>query len=485
MYSIVVWGSLFLVGLGIAPFAPAWVVALLIPLGGMCVVLLARAESREHAIRLHELEALIEEVESDEAGPDEAGTDIDDEAGDDPFDRLRSKVIQRNQWIADAIDREVESGAMLRAYLNAIDTPVIATRETGRIAMMNRPARKLFGRGTPGEARTAIEDLIASPDVLTLHRRAGAGEACQKRVRLSLGMHPRVYEVSAIPVRVEISDVPARVAPRRGVVLTFRDVHDLAQTLQLRTDFAANASHELRTPIASIKAAIETMRGPAADDPAMQTKLGEMIENNVIRLEETVNDLLDLSRLEAEDQPMVSERFDAIELCETLSQSFDTVCERRRVKIALDLDPSLRRITSDRKALLLILRNLLDNATKFAFEGTTVRLIGEALPPTGPTPDSESAALRGVRFRVIDRGVGIPLKHQQRIFERFFQVDESRARIGGRRGSGLGLSIVRHALRGINGEIEVESVWQEGTTMTVTIPRCLESDIDCSPDTNR
>ncbi len=460
LLMILAWGAAFIAGLFISPFAPAVVVALLIPLAGGVVWLAHAAEERTQGERLGELDELIED-------PDEG--DREDRPEDDPVRSLREKILRRNRWIADAIDREVESGAMLRAYLNAIDTPVIATRESGRVAMLNRPARRLFHLGAPEEGRTGIAELITSQDVLGLHTRAAGGEACQQRVRLNLGGQARWYEVSAIPVRLSIADIPARVSPRTGVVLTFRDVHDLAQTLRLRTDFAANASHELRTPIASIKTAIETMQGPAADDEAMQAKLREMIENNVVRLEETVNDLLDLSRLESDEQPVEVVPVDALALCDELASAFEPICERRQLLIEFDLDPALTRMRTDRRLLTLVLRNLVDNATKFAFEGTTIRVIGGVLPTPGNGP-------QGARFRVIDRGVGIPLKHQARIFERFYQVDESRARIGGRRGSGLGLAIVRHALRSIDGDIAVESVWQEGTTMTVTIPRCVDAE---------
>ena len=462
---ILAWGAAFIAGLSISPFAPAVLVALLIPAAGALVWLAHSAEERSAIEKLRELSSLIEDPDEDEqhqAAPE----------SEDPFAQIRDRIARRNRWIADAIDREVESGAMLRAYLNAIDTPVIATRESGRVAMMNRPARRLFDLGAPEEGRTGIQELMTSQEVLALHARAAGGEACQSRVRLSVSGQARFYEVSAIPVRLSIADIPARVSPRTGVVLTFRDVHDLAQTLRLRTDFAANASHELRTPIASIKTAIETMQGPASDDAEMQAKLRGMIEGNINRLEETVNDLLDLSRLESDEQPVERTPVDALALCDSLTPVFESVCERRHLLIEFDLDPRLSRMVTDGRLLLLVLRNLIDNATKFAFEGTTVRVTGEVLPSANGAGD---APRDGARFRVIDLGIGIPLKHQPRIFERFFQVDESRARIGGRRGSGLGLSIVRHALRSIDGEIAVESVWQEGTTMTITIPRRVEA----------
>ena len=464
---ILAFGVSFAAALFLSPFAPALVIALFIPVSGALFWLSHSAAERTHLERLGELVDLIEEPDPDER--DESREFFVDR----PFEALRERIESRIAWNAESIDRAVESGAMLRAYLNAIDTPVIALRESGRVAMMNRPARRLFARGTPEEGRTAIEDIVTSVEVLALYRRAADGEAAQRRVRLSLEPQARFYEVSAIPVRLNIADIPARVPPRTGVVLTFRDVHDLAQTLQLRTDFAANASHELRTPIASIKMAVETMLGPAADDPEMQSKLTSIIENNAVRLEETVNDLLDLSRLESDEHEIEIETFDASALCDSVIAGFEHVCERRRLLIESDISPDLVRMVSDRKLLVLVLRNLIDNATKFAFEGTVIRVTGEPIP-------SGDAGRRGARFRVIDQGVGIPLKHQERVFERFFQVDESRARIGGRRGSGLGLSIVRHALRSIDGEIEVESVWQEGTTMTITIPRCVEPGLDTS-----
>lgn len=460
---ILAFGVSFAAALFISPFAPALVIALFIPVSGALVWLSHAAAERA---QLAQLGALIDLIDDAEPGDD----NDDPRAAFDPerpYEALRTRIVERNAWIADAIDRAVESGALLRAYLNAIDTPVIALRESGRIAMMNRPARRLFARGAPEEGRTGVEEIITSVDVLALYHRAAEGEACQRRVRLNLEAQARFYEVSAIPVRLNIADIPARVPPRTGVVLTFRDVHDLAQTLQLRTDFAANASHELRTPIASIKTAVETMLGPAADDTPMRARLARIIENNAVRLEETVNDLLDLSRLESDERDVVYEPVDAIAQCETIIAGLEEVCERRNLLIETDLAPALARMVTDRTLLVLVLRNLIDNATKFAFEGQVIRVTGEVLQPG-------DGGRRAARFRVIDQGVGIPLKHQERIFERFYQVDESRARIGGRRGSGLGLSIVRHALRSIDGDIEVESVWQEGTTMTVTIPRCLD-----------
>lgn len=439
--------------------APSWAVALCVPAAGVAAWVFQKQRERLRRDRLDALADAIGRIGPGDAPPPEP-------VSADPFDRLERLVEARRSSVERTVTGLLESRAALRADLNAVDAPVIATDESGRVSLMNRAAERLF-RTRPSRAEgMPLEELVTNSVLFDLHARAERGEACRARVRLALDGKPRYYEVSATPVRLDIAEIPARVSQRAGVVLTLRDVHDLAQTLQLRTDFAANASHELRTPIASIRAAIETFQGPALGDPEMQARLVGMIEGNTARLEEMVNDLLDLSNLESEEQPVRLESFDLHELAGSLGAMFEDACRKRGLTLEFDLDPALRSMRTDRKLVLLILRNLIDNATKFAFERTPVVVRGTVEP---------GGTLAGARLAVIDRGVGIPLKHQQRIFERFYQVDDSRARTGARRGSGLGLSIVRHALRRLEGEIRVDSVWQEGTTMTVTIPRCVAS----------
>jgi two-component system, OmpR family, phosphate regulon sensor histidine kinase PhoR len=192
-----------------------------------------------------------------------------------------------------------------------------------------------------------------------------------------------------------------------------------------------------------------------------------MLSGNVARLEEMVRDLLDLSRLESPEAALRIEPAPGSELARGLSEDFSNACRQRSLTLVFDLDPALERVRTDRKLLGLILSNLIDNATKFAFEGTEIRVVGRPLAP-------QNGGLAGVRLEVIDRGVGIPLNQQSRVFERYYQVDQ--ARDGGRirRGTGLGLAIVKHAVRRLGGTIRVNSVWQQGTTMVVELPGCLQ-----------
>lgn len=474
---IVIWTGFSLAAIGLASFAPAWTAACCVPLAGLVTWVAVHRRRRLDRQRLDRLadslgrSALPPRTESAGASV-HAATAIRPIAHDrgDPISALSALIEVRGDALRDAERRHDEEISSLVARLDAVDTPVIATDESGRVASMNRAAEQLFETGPRRSPGTPLDNLFASAGLLDLHARAARGEACRGRMRITLAGQARIHEVSAVPVRPDTDDEnnsdPANQTERLGVVLTLRDVHELAQTLRLRTDFAANASHELRTPIASIRAAIETLGGHAADDPEMQKRLLGMIENNTARLEEMVDDLLDLSRLESDERPIKTDSFRGDELAETLASMFAGTGEARGVTLELAFDPALANMRTDRKLVMLVLRNLVDNAIKFAFENTAVRVTAEVIP-------GKAGSLNGARFRVADRGAGIPLKHQQRVFERFFQVDESRTRLDGRRGSGLGLAIVRHALRRLEGSIDVDSVWREGTTMTVEIPGCV------------
>jgi two-component system phosphate regulon sensor histidine kinase PhoR len=259
--------------------------------------------------------------------------------------------------------------------------------------------------------------------------------------------------------------------------VTLRDVTELVKASELKADFAANASHELRTPIASIRGAAETLTGPARDDPAMLDRLTGMVAANAARLEALVNDLLDLSKLESADTPAAIAAVNLGDVVAGLREQFEAICIRKGLRIVAEIDPRAATIRTDPVLLDLILRNLVENATKFARDGTPVVVSAEPAPippdPVNPPPAGLEGAT-GVRIRVRDEGLGIPIAHQQRIFERFYQVD--RARTGGsvQRGTGLGLAIVKHAARRLGGQVGVESVYQQGTTMVVELPRCLD-----------
>ncbi len=429
--------------------AAGWAAPLLVVVIGVCVLwfLLERAEQRRRK-ELRELARVALDMGAGGVEPD-SGHAIEGLA--DAIERIRT----RGRLIDAEFSALVQAAGSARDMLGAIDEPVIAT-ERGRVVQCNDASLSILAEHGAGVVGRRLEDLLAQPELLALHAEASEGRTRRVRSRLVIEGMTRWYDVSAAPL-------PSREeggAGVGGVLLCLRDVTELATAVQLKADFAANASHELRTPIASIRAAVETMSRGGDRDEAMRDRLRSMIEANVTRLEDLVSDLLDLSRLESPDLEARDEPVDLGALVESLAETFADACAARDLRIEVDIAPEAQRVECDAKHLELIVRNLVENATKFAFEGTPIVVRARPLNADGG----------GITLSVIDRGIGIPLPHQQRIFERFYQVDQARQGGSERRGTGLGLAIVKHAARRLGGSVRVESVWQEGTSMIVELP---------------
>ncbi len=370
----------------------------------------------------------------------------------------------------------------LEALIDAMDEPLLATDNEDRIILCSRSTEAVLGsRGSDeqGVIGRTIREVFTSAEILEMHALAKAGQVRRGRVRVITPIGQRTFQVSASPVPAAWGEGVF------GAVLALRDVTELDQAVQVKTDFVANASHELRTPVAAIRTAAETLEA-AGDDPKMSERLRGMIVSHAERLEEMLRDLLDLSRLESPDVPLKIERIDLDELVRTLRTLAELPCRERHLTLSFEFEDELDGIRTDRKLLLLILRNLVENATKFAHEHTTIRVIATVVEAEIDRPgvnaairpqDAHRAGIDGpypavVRFEVIDKGIGIPLSHQERVFERYYQVDP--ARTGGgptwRRGTGLGLAIVKHAAKALHGRCGLSSVWGQGTTVYVEVP---------------
>jgi len=378
-----------------------------------------------------------------------------------PVDPSLDQASRRGAARAD-LPGEPWEGRNLRSVLDAVESPVLATDARGVVVLCNAAAQTFFAERPFAIVGRPLEDLFTQAEVLGQHAAALAGATRQGQVRFARADGVRVFQVLTTP-----SPAPAR-SGEVAAVITLRDITELATAVQLKTDFVANASHELRTPLSSIRAAVETLSDGAWDDPPMRERLAQMISSNVVRLEDMVRDLLDLSRLESAEAPVQPRPVRLSEIASTLLETFEPVAKERSLTLEFDLPASVEHLNTDPKLLLLVLRNLVDNATKFAYPNTSVRIVGEPF-------ETPSARAPGLRLRVIDSGIGIPLAHQQRIFERFYQVDPARAGTAHRRGTGLGLAIVKHALKALGGSISVDSIWKEGTTMTLELPGVVET----------
>jgi two-component system phosphate regulon sensor histidine kinase PhoR len=268
---------------------------------------------------------------------------------------------------------------------------------------------------------------------------------------------PVVRELQATVVPM---DPPLADGGRAVVVLSDRTRERAVE--RMRADFIANASHELRTPLASLMGFIDTLRGPAADDPPAQQRFLGIMAEQAARMNRLIDDLLSLSRIELTEHQAPAGRVDLVALLHELVAGFEPRLTARSVTLDLSLPSGLPRVLGDADQLLQVAQNLLDNAVKYGREGAVVRLAAE--PASGP----RWPARPGVLMTVADQGHGIPREHLPRLTERFYRVDTSRSRAIG--GTGLGLAIVKHIVNRHRGQLAIDSDLDVGTTVRVWLP---------------
>jgi len=230
---------------------------------------------------------------------------------------------------------------------------------------------------------------------------------------------------------------------------------------RMRADFVANVSHELRTPLASLIGFIETLRGPAADDPPAQQRFLGIMGEQAARMNRLIDDLLSLSRIELIEHQVPSDTVGLHELVTRLVAGFEPRLKEQSVTLDLRLPSDLPTVIGDADQLIQVLQNLLDNAVKYGRKGGTVRLDVAAASSGRP----------GVVMTVADQGSGIPREHLPRLTERFYRVDTSRSRAAG--GTGLGLAIVKHIVNRHRGQLSIESEEGIGTTVSVWLPQAV------------
>ena len=294
----------------------------------------------------------------------------------------------------------------------------------------------------PGGRATGLTvlEITRSGDLAEAARRAFEGSP--KRLEIQLG--PRTWVGHLVPLL------------RGEVLVLLRDVTDARMAESTRRDFVANASHELRTPVAAIAGAAETLLSGAVDQPAQARTFVEMIARNAERLARLTNDLLDLSRIESRQWPV---KLEPVSVESTARRAVEVCAEparRKNIQLRVEIPDGLA-VIADARALEQVLVNLLDNAVKYTPEG------GRATVSAAADGDS-------IDVDVADTGPGIERHHLPRLFERFYRVDPGRSRGSG--GTGLGLAIVKHLVQMQSGEIGVDT-GEGGTRFHVRLPRAM------------
>lgn len=331
------------------------------------------------------------------------------------------------------------SAATLRAALDALPIGVVVVDGRGNVVLRTRAATQVVGQ----RHADALVDEALAEHVTTAQR----GQARRQQLEL-YGPPGRTVFLRSFPVRVDAAPDDAAVG---AVVVTIEDVTERVRLESMRTDFVANISHELRTPVGGMALLAETLEGER--DPEVADRLASKLLVEAHRVSRTIDDLLELSRLELEGA-----RRDEVVIGVVISEALDRVrsaAEHRSIRIDVGEHGRMLRVLGDRRQLVSAVTNLVDNAIKYSEPGSTVELHADRVD-------------EGICLTVRDHGVGIPPADLDRVFERFYRVDRARSRETG--GTGLGLAIVRHVATNHGGRVTVESSEGVGSSFTLHLP---------------
>ncbi|WP_106639721.1 ATP-binding protein [Allosphingosinicella vermicomposti] len=335
----------------------------------------------------------------------------------------------------------IEAGPIL----DAIEDPLLLVRER-RVVLANAAARAVLGEHIGGaDVRLAIRHPAAAERLADLGEEGGKG-----RIELlGLGGNERRWEMA-------VTRLPDR---SRLVRLTDRSQMHAAE--QMRTDFIANASHELRTPLATVLGFLETLLDdPDAPEGARNRFLKIMLDE-ATRMRQIVNDLISLSRIEAERYTLPDEPVDLIPMLREVEDTLENVVRAQMSEVRVEQLAGTAMVPGDRAQLHQLFSNLVANALKYGREGhpVTIRL-------------EEAGAM--LKVSVVDEGEGIAPEHLPRLTERFYRVDAGRSRSVG--GTGLGLAIVKHIIGRHRGRLDIKSMLGKGTEVQVFLPRWRDAE---------
>jgi two-component system phosphate regulon sensor histidine kinase PhoR len=362
----------------------------------------------------------------------------------DDLQGLTNELSAITTRLRDRLDGLTEERDRAGQILDALDDGVLLLDGAGRLLVANPAARSWFGLPDNLRPGLPVQRVLGVPQVSELAEKAAEAGAPVVGNLTVVFPEPRTLALRAFPL--------ADRGPTGRIVVTMTDITQRRRLEVLRRDFVANASHELKTPVAAVRALAETLLTALPEDPEAGRRFAVRIGREAERLDVLARDLLDLSRVER--GTLYVEPVDLVGLAKEMVALLADRAEERRIRLSTELQPNVA-VRGDRAQLGLLLSNLIDNALRYTPAKGTVCVRLDA---------TESRAV----LQVADTGEGIPAAELPRIFERFYRVDKARARQTG--GTGLGLAIVRHVAEAHGGTVRVDSELSRGSTFTVTLP---------------
>lgn len=375
-----------------------------------------------------------------------ARTGLRDEVGElaDALDTLASQLQRR-------LGQLEGERAEMQALIDAMAEAVVAVDARGQVRRANPAAARIFS--LPADARGLLPEQVARRQpYLDLVRRALDGAPIPPTEIMHDGVH---LLATAQPL------------PTGGAVMVFLDVSALRRLEDVRRDFVANASHELKTPLTAIRGFAETLLDPELPPP-LRAQFTQTVKDNADRLQRIVDDLLDLSRIETGGWRVEPQIVSIPEIAAEAWAPLQDAARRKNAAFEVRVPPECEFVDADPSALRQIFSNLFGNSLRYIPDGGRVTLEARSIAPPALAAGQPAGARPWVQVSVSDDGAGIPSAHLPRIFERFYRADTARSRAEG--GTGLGLAIVRHLVEGHGGTVDAESRLGRGTTIRFTLP---------------
>ncbi len=340
----------------------------------------------------------------------------------------------------------------LITILGGLSAAVVLVSAERRIVFANHVARERFGRDIEGRD---IVRAVRHPDCL---------KALENILNGALQANAVMVVEAPVRVTLQISVTGFHENKPAGAsaAVCFEDISHVLEAEQMRSDFVANVSHELRSPLTSLAGFIETLQGSARDDEAARVRFLDLMESEAQRMSRLISDLLSLSKVEANERVRPLGQVDVTALVQGVVDILQPQAQKETKAIEFQFPTATPQILGDRDELVQVFQNLIENALKYGAAGSEVNVNIQKLESA---PGFSGAALS---VSVQDQGEGIAAHHIPRLTERFYRVDTSRSRDMG--GTGLGLAIVKHIINRHRGRLQIKSGVGTGSTFSVLLP---------------
>jgi len=364
-------------------------------------------------------------------------------------DALEALAVSLNDSAAH-LDRAIrtltEERNLSAAILGSMVEGVAIVNSAERLLFANEGFAGILELDSPPQPGSSLVEVVRQTELIEAVRDVLKGAPRVEAEIITGTLRQRFFAATVASVKA---------TENSGAVVVLHDITDLRKLERVRRDFVANVSHEFKTPLTAIQGFAETLLAGAMDDPQNRVRFLQIILEHSQRLARLTDDLLELSKMDADRLDLEVDRLSASQVVQSCVETTQRLANEKHLRVSINLPPSLPDIAGDRRRIAEVLQNLLDNAIQYT-------------PSGGEIVVSASSDGQEVTFTVSDTGIGIPQVDQPRIFERFYRVDVARSREVG--GTGLGLSIAKHLVEAHGGRVWVESEVGRGSQFHFTVP---------------